>query len=173
MKFFSGFSLTNEEYLFEEYIDTSQYSVCGFSYGAIKALRATSKMLTDSQRVDRLQLFSPVFFQTKEEKFKRLQLMSYKKSKLLYLKQFMKGCFFPYEEKIVENIDTDIYELKELLEYEWSIDKLKEISQRGVKIEVYLGSKDAIIDVGRAKEFFLEVATVTYIKEANHFLLIN
>jgi hypothetical protein len=173
MKFFSGFSLTNEEYLFEEYIDPSQYSICGFSYGAIKALRVTSKMLTDSQRVDRLQLFSPAFFQTKEEKFKRLQLMSYKKSKLLYLKQFMKGCFFPYEEKIVENIDTDISELKELLEYEWSMDKLKEISQSGVKIEVYLGSKDAIIDVLRAKEFFLEVATVTYIKEANHFLLIN
>lgn len=173
MKYFNGFSLKNEEYLLKEYIDTSDYSVCGFSYGAIKALDATSQMLKNSQRVDRLQLFSPAFFQTKEEKFKRLQLMSYKKSKLLYLKQFMKGCFFPYEEKIVENIETDISQLKELLEYEWSLEKLQEISTRGVRIEVYLGSKDAIIDVDRAKEFFLEVATVTYIKEANHFLLIN
>jgi len=173
MKFFSGFSLINEEYLFEEYIEGSQYSICGFSYGAIKALNATSEMLKNSQRVDRLQLFSPAFFQTKEEKFKRLQLMSYKKSKLLYLKQFMKGCFFPYEEKIVENIDTDISELKELLEYEWSIERLKDIADKGVKIEVYLGSCDAIIDVQQAREFFLEVATVTYIKEANHFLLLN
>jgi hypothetical protein len=173
MKFFSGFSLKNEEYLFSEYIDKSAYTVCGFSYGAIKALNATVEMIENSQRVDRLQLFSPVFFQTKEQKFKRLQLMSYKKSKLLYMKQFIKGCFSPYEEKIVESIETDILELQELLEYEYSLDKLKMIEESGVKIEVYLGAKDMIIDVESAREFFLQVATVTYIKEANHFLQTN
>jgi len=169
--FFSGFMFKNEKKCFKEFLKDSQFTVSGFSLGAILAFEYV--LANQNKRIDTLQLFSPAFFQTKEEKFKRLQLMSYKKSKLLYLKQFMKGCFFPYEEKMIENIDTDISELKELLEYEWSMDKLKEISQRGVKIEVYLGSKDAIIDVLRAKEFFLEVATVTYIKEANHFLLIN
>ncbi len=173
MKFFSGFSLKNEEYLLSEYIDKSAYTICGFSYGAIKALNATVEMIENSQRVDRLQLFSPAFFQTKEQKFKRLQLMSYKKSKLLYMKQFIKGCFSPYEEKIVETIETDISELQELLEYEYSLDKLKMIEESGVKIEVYLGAKDMIIDVERAREFFLQVATVTYIKEANHFLQTN
>jgi len=173
MKFFSGFSLESEEYLFSEYIDKSTYSICGFSYGAIKAIDATLEMIENSQRVDRLQLFSPAFFQTKEQKFKRLQLMSYKKSKLLYLKQFMKGCFAPYEEKIVKTIETDISELQELLEYEYSLDKLKNIEANGVTIEVYLGSKDAIIDVEGAREFFLKVATVTFIKEANHFLQTN
>jgi len=173
MKFFSGFSLKNEEYLFSEYIDKSEYAVCGFSYGAIEALNTTLEMIENSQRVDRLQLFSPAFFQTKEQKFKRLQLMSYKKNKLLYMKQFIKGCFSPYEEKIVEHRETDISELKELLEYEWSSDKLQKIEDSGVIIEVYLGSKDEIIDLKSAREFFLQNATVTYIKEANHFLQIN
>jgi len=173
MKFFSGFSLKNEEYLFNEYIDKSDYSICGFSYGAIKALHTTLEMLENSQRVDRLQLLSPAFFQSKPEKFKRLQLMSYKKNKIIYMKQFIAGCFAPYEKKIVENIETDILELKELLEYEWSLELLKKVESRGVKIEVYLGGKDAIIDAGAAKELFLEVATVTYIKDANHFLQLS
>ncbi|MEA2071977.1 MAG: pimelyl-ACP methyl ester esterase BioV [Campylobacterota bacterium] len=173
MKFFSGFSLKNEEYLFELYLDTSSYTVSGFSYGAIKALNTTLKMIDNSQRVDRLQLLSPAFFQTKDEKFKRLQLMSYKKNELLYMKQFLGGCFYPYEQKIVENIETDISDLKELLEYEWSLETLKKIEAHGVKIEVYLGGKDAIIDADAAKEFFLEVSTVTYIKEANHFLQLS
>ena len=38
---------------------------------------------------------------------------------------------------------------------------------------VYLGGEDKIIDVEAAREFFLHVATVTYIKNANHFLQIN
>ncbi|MEA1982247.1 MAG: pimelyl-ACP methyl ester esterase BioV [Campylobacterota bacterium] len=170
MKFYSGFSLKNEEYLFESYIDRGEYTITGFSYGAIKALKKTLEMIDNSQRVDRLQLLSPAFFQSKDEKFKRLQLMSYKKNKLLYMKQFLAGCFAPYEQKIVENIETDISELKELLEYEWSIETLKKIEEHGVNIEVYLGSNDAIIDTEEARKFFLEVATVTYIKEANHFL---
>ena len=41
MKFYSGFSLQNEEYLFSEFIKKSEYTICGFSYGAIKALKAT------------------------------------------------------------------------------------------------------------------------------------
>jgi len=170
MKFFSGFSLKNEEYLFDGYIDRSNYTICGFSYGAIKALHSTLEMLENAQRVDTLQLLSPAFFQSKPEKFKRLQLMSYKKNNIIYMKQFIAGCFAPYKKKIVENVETDISELKELLEYEWSLELLKKVEAKGVKIEVYLGGKDAIIDADFAKEFFLEVATVTYIKDANHFL---
>ena len=39
MIFKSGFSLKNEQTLFDEYINSSDYSVCGFSYGAIKAFK--------------------------------------------------------------------------------------------------------------------------------------
>ena len=173
MKFYSGFSLKNEEYLFSEFIKKSEYTICGFSYGAIKALKATQEALAKSNRVDTLQLFSPVFFQSKDEKFKRLQLMSYKKNQEIYLKQFISSCFAPYENKIVEHTENTIDELQELLEYEWNPDDFKELIERGVTIEVYLGGKDRIIDVNAAKELFLEVSTVTYIKDANHFLQLN
>ena len=173
MKFYSGFSLKNEEYLFSEYIKRSEYTICGFSYGAIKALRATIQVLDEGKRVDTLQLFSPAFFQSYDEKFKRLQLMSYKKNEEIYLKQFISSCFEPFEKKIVEHTNSTIDELRELLEYEWNLDEFKEILERGVTIEVYLGGQDKIIDVNVAKELFLEVATVTYIKDANHFLQLN
>lgn len=173
MKFYSGFSLKNEQYYFKEYINSSEYTVCGFSYGAIKALRYAQEMLSQKKRVDRLQLFSPAFFQTKDEKFKKLQLLGYRKNQDSYLREFIVSCFSPYEKKIVEHSKSSIEELEELLRYEWDIDKLKELVRKGLKIEVYLGGEDRVIDVQRAREFFLEVATVTYIKEANHFLLTN
>ena len=173
MKFFSGFSLTNEEYLFEQFIDSSEYNVCGFSYGAIKALNYVVEELNRGNRIDRLQLLSPAFFQNKDAKFKKLQLLSYRKNKELYLNQFLKSCFDPYEKKIVQNVDTQVEELEELLYYKWDEEKLSYLSSRGVVIEVYLGSEDMIVDALSAKEYFLECSTVTYIKKANHFLQLN
>lgn len=173
MKFFSGFSLTNEEYLFEDFIDKSDYNVCGFSYGAIKALRFVNEELANGNRVDRLQLFSPAFFQTKDAKFKKLQLISYRKNKDIYLKQFLDSCFKPYERKIVQNIETNVSELEELLTYEWIESELEELSKKGVIVEVYLGGKDAIVEATDAKEFFIQYSTVTYVKDANHFLQIK
>lgn len=145
--------------------------MCGFSYGAIKAFEATQVALTNGERVDTLQLFSPAFFQTKETKFKRLQLISYKKDQSRYMQQFLSSCFAPYEMKIVENKETTLDELQELLEYEWSVKDLQDLVKSGVNIEVYLGGEDRIIDAQVAKEFFVQVATVTFIKNANHFLL--
>ncbi len=173
MKFYSGFSLTQEEYLFEKYISESKYNVCGFSYGAIKALKHVQEQLAKKKRVDTLELFSPAFFQTKSEKFKRLQLISYKKNKELYLKTFLKSCFLPYESKILQHVSTRYEELEELLYFQWKKEDLLSLAERGVKIEVYLGGEDKIIDVEGAKNFFLEVACVTYIKNGNHFLQID
>jgi len=173
MQFFSGFSLQNEEYLFEEYINNSDYTVCGFSYGAIKALEYVKEQLELGNRVDKLQLFSPAFFQTKSEKFKRLQMLAYSKNRLEYMKQFIDSCFAPYEKKIVEFRKTTKEELDELLNYKWNLDEFRYLISKGLHVEVYLGGEDKIIDVDGAKEFFLEVSTVTYLKNANHFLQLN
>jgi len=173
MKFYSGFSLKNESYLFENYLNHSQYCIAGFSYGAIKAYEEVKKKLEKGDRVDTLQLFSPAFFQTKEESFKRLQLLAYRKNEDVYLRQFVNSCFSPYANKIVEHSATVIDELDELLYHEWDLEKLEKLSAHGIKIEVYIGSEDAIIDTQQARDFFLKVATVTYIKNANHFLQIN
>ncbi|MCD6432511.1 MAG: pimelyl-ACP methyl ester esterase BioV [Sulfurimonas sp.] len=173
MKFYSGFSLQNENFFFKSFIDNSDYTVCGFSYGAIKAFEHVKKQLACSKRVDRLQLFSPVFFQTKSAKFKKLQLMSYRKNRDGYLMQFIDSCFSPYAKKRVEHSNSTLDELDELLNYEWNIQELQDIVDKGVKVEVYLGDKDKIIDVESAREFFLQATTITYIKNANHFLQIN
>ncbi len=173
MKFYSGFSLQNESYLFDKYANTSEYCVSGFSYGAIKAFEYVQQQIALSKRVDTMQLFSPAFFQTQAEKFKRLQLMAYKKSEDAYLNQFIDSCFSPYDKKIVQHTATAVEELQELLNYEWDVEALNVIADKGVAIEVYLGGEDKIIDVASAREFFLKVATVTYIKNANHFLQIK
>lgn len=173
MKFYSGFSLKKEEYLFDEYINKSEYTACGFSYGAIKAFKYVQEELACGNRVDTLQLFSPAFFQSKDTKFKRLQLLSYKKNKDIYLRQFIDSCFFPHAKKIVEYSNTKAEELQELLDFEWDVQELQKLADKGVKIEVYLGSEDRIIDVERSRELFLKVSTVTYIKNANHFLQTN
>ena len=173
MKFYSGFSLKNEISFFKDFVKESQYSVCGFSYGAIKAFRYAQKQLQEGKRIDTLQLFSPAFFQTKSQKFKRLQIISFTKGKEKYLSSFIDGCFFPHAKIELEYTHTSVDELDELLTFEWNIKELQELVDRGVVIEVYLGGKDAIIDVQSAREFFLQVSTVTYIKNANHFLQIN
>lgn len=173
MRFYSGFSLKNDRHFFDTYLNNSEYSVAGFSYGAIKAFNYVVEQLESSNRIDTLQLFSPAFFQTKLLKFKRLQTLSYSKNQEGYLKNFIKSSFQPYEQKDFEHTFHNLSELEELLNYEWVISDLMELTQKGVKIEVYLGGKDKIIDVQQAREFFMNVATVTYIKDANHFLQID
>ena len=170
MKFFSGFSLKNEKHLFKNYIKESKYTACGFSYGAIKAFNYIQEQLACGNRVDTLQLISPAFFQSKSDKFKRMQSLAYSKNQDKYLEQFISGCFFPHPKMNLEYTKTSISELNELLNFEWSIPQLLELVDKGVVIEVYLGEKDMIIDVESARELFLQVSTVTYIKNANHFL---
>ena len=173
MKFYSGFSLKNEEFLFEPFLKKGAYTVSGFSYGTIKALKYTQEQLQKGNRVDTLQLLSPVFFQTQGGKFHRVQMMYYTKDRKKYMHNFINTCFMPYEKKELEFQKEKKEELEELLTYQWSVPDLLELKSKGVKIEVYLGGKDVIIDVEEARKVFLDVATVTYIKEANHFLQLS
>ncbi len=74
--YFSGFSLENEEELFSEYFLNNDFTVAGFSFGA---QRAFDYVINTNDRVDLLQLFSPAFFQDKDTKYKRMQVMYLKK----------------------------------------------------------------------------------------------
>ncbi len=171
--FFSGFCFSNEIELFDEYLEKSDFVIAGFSYGAIKAFE---KALNSETRVDKLQLFSPAFFQTKDTKFKKMQLMFFRKDEEQYINNFLKNVKSPnYKDKDTKNIDKYIktgtaFELKELLEYIWEEEKLKKLIDKGVKIEVFLGEKDLIIESNVAKEFFKNFATVYYFKDKGHLL---
>lgn len=166
--YYSGFCLEKEQELFSEYLIKNDFTVSGFSYGAIKAFEA---VLQSSSRVDKLQLFSPAFFQTQDKKFKRMQLMFFKKDAQAYCDNFLKNIAYPEKKDTSKYFRLGTYEeLEELLMYQWSEEKLQKLLDKGVQIEVYLGEKDKIIDSQKANEFFKDYATVYYIKEKGHIL---
>ncbi len=168
MNFFSGFSLEGEESLFKEYINYSKFSVCGFSLGAV---RAFEYVYESRKRVDTLQLFSPAFFQDKDEKFKRLQKIYYQKNQTNYEREFLKNISYPSNFKMQEYFKKDdISSLEKLLNFNWQIDKLRELQKRGIEIEVYLGSEDKIINTKVAYEFFKNISTIYFIKKVGHTL---
>ncbi len=167
MTFYSGFSLKDDILNFEQFLKPSDLTLCGFSYGAIKAFK---EALETSKRIDTLQLFSPAFFQNRDKKFKRLQLMAYKKNQIAYTEQFIEACFAPLEVGNHTLNASNENELEELLTFVWDESDLEKLMQRGIKIEVYLGSEDKIVDANIASEFFRKYATVYYINGANHFL---
>ncbi len=166
-RFYSGFSLRNDADFFQTYRVDTHYSVSGFSYGAIKAAEYAASA---NERIDLLQLFSPAFFQNRPEKFRRLQMMAFKKDADAYIKQFRANCFAPHAQQGVDEGDSCEASLQELLYYEWKPALLHAIAAKGIKIEVYLGTEDRIIDAKAAREFFLPYATVYTISNANHFL---
>ena len=167
-KYFSGFCFFEESELFKDYIIQNDFTVSGFSYGAVKAFE---DVLNSNKRVDKLQLFSPAFFQTKDEKFKRMQLMFFKKDEDAYIKNFLENV----KDKSTKSIENffkkgSFKELDELLNFKWNKEDLEELIKKGIKIEVFLGQNDKIIDSLDAKEFFKEFATVYYFKDKGHLL---
>ncbi|MFH0709622.1 MAG: pimelyl-ACP methyl ester esterase BioV [Pseudomonadota bacterium] len=168
MIFYSGFFLKNENVFFQKYLEESAYTVAGFSYGAIKAALHASE---STMRIDTLQLFSPAFFQTKKESFKRLQLGAFTKDMELYRDNFFISCFTPRYVEYVELDDkADENQLRELLYFEWTQELMDSIVSKGIRVEVYLGLEDRVIDPVGAREFFIQYATVTSIQTGNHFL---
>lgn len=167
MRFYSGFALRNDARFFEPLLNRSDYTVAGFSYGAIKAARYAAEA---NERIDTLQLFSPAFFQTKKESFRRLQMGGYLKDPEGYIRLFLDNCFAPCDSEAVEQGEHAPQELHELLTFTWSGELMETIRSKGTRIEVYLGLEDRIIDVEGAREFFIPYTTVTSIRGANHFL---
>ena len=168
VKYFNGFSLQNEEYLFDALISKSDTTVVGFSYGAQKAF---DYVFETDQRIDKLILLSPAFFQTQKESFKRTQLRYYDSDVTNYIKQFSINSSYPSTLSLTKylNIGTK-EELKSLLHYQWSKDKIRTLLARDICIEVFLGSEDRVIDSNHAQEFF-SMTTTYMIKGAGHLLL--
>ncbi|MCI4406346.1 MAG: pimelyl-ACP methyl ester esterase BioV [Sulfuricurvum sp.] len=167
MRFYSGFALSGDQHFFDPYLKHSDYTVAGFSYGAIKAAQYVVEV---HERIDTLQLFSPAFFQTKKESFRRLQMGGYIKDTERYLDNFLTSCFAPSPVASVTFGNNDAESLQELLYFEWTDELMESIRSKGTRIEVYLGLEDQVIDVEGAREFFLPYATVISIRKGNHFL---
>jgi len=167
MIFFSGFSFCNEIDFFKPYLKDNDFTVAGFSMGSIDAFEYC---LDTKKRIDTLQLFSPAFFQDRDDKYKRLQLMFFNKNKKEYYQQFIKNTFYPCVATVQNECIGKKEELNKLLFYKWSEDQLKLLSKKGIKLEVYLGQEDKIINSNNASEFFRNFGIVYFIKKVGHIL---
>lgn len=169
LNYFSGFALENEKELFDEYIPANTLCVAGFSLGAIDALEYT---LQTTNRIDRLVLLSPAFFNHEKDGFRRAQLRYFKNNEENYTEQFYKNTIYP------SNIDISKYHkrgklnnLDRLLHYKWDLQKLDVILSRGTIIEVFVGVKDQIVQSNDSISFFINAGAIVYsIKNAGHIL---
>jgi tRNA modification GTPase TrmE len=144
MRYFNGFSLQNEENHFSDLLIKSEQSVAGFSYGA---QRAFEYVYESKERIDRLVLLSPAFFQTEKSSFTRTQLRYFKAEKEAYVKQFLENVSYPSEIDLSKHLELGSQEeLNALLTYVWEPSKMQEVLDRGTTIEIFLGEEDKIID---------------------------
>ncbi len=168
MRYFNGFSLKNEEILFKDYLIDNDFTVAGFSYGAIKAFE---EVYNSTIRVDRLILLSPAFFQNHKKSFIRTQLRYFKSNRDSYLKEFLKNIAYPSAIDLTQYISNGtIDELEDLLLYRWSEERLLELIQRGVTLEVFIGGMDKIIDSEMVFNFFSKITTTYLLKDKGHIL---
>ncbi len=168
MIYFNGFSLKKEEELFKEYIIDSDFTVAGFSYGAIKAFEY---VYNSKKRVDRLILLSPAFFQKHKKSFIRTQLRYFKIDKSNYVKKFLENVSYPSKIELENYLNIGTYkELETLLYYIWNKDKILELIERGVIIEIFIGERDKIIDSKKSCDFFSKITTTYLLKNMGHIL---
>jgi len=159
MKYFSGFCLKGEKDLFKEYLDEGDFTVAGFSYGAQKAV---DYVLNSSERIDKLQLLSPAFFNY-PQKVIDINIKAFEKDKKKYIENFLKKAGFFNEKYISECTKED---LLHLFTFDWE----KINSLKYLKIEIFLGEFDKIIALKHALKFFKKYGDVYMIKKADHFL---
>ena len=171
MRYFSGFGFQNEQLLFKDMLDRSEFSVAGFSYGAQKAIEFALQAIEEGKRVQKLQLISPAYFNEMPKDVKHKQLVTFAKNQNAYMHFFYKKACYP------ASIDCSRFyakaslgDLKRLLLYEWRKEDLQKVTKSGTTVEVYLGELDKIIDPKKAKEFFRPYAQIFLIKGVGHIL---
>ena len=168
MRYFNGFSLCNEEEFFKEQLIESEYAVAGFSYGAQKAFE---HVYNTSERVDRLVLISPAFFQNHKKSFIKTQLRYFKADQEAYTQQFLKNVAYPSSVDLSSYVCEGTYEeLEALLSYVWEKEKVLELLERGVTIEVFMGDSDKIVNRKMSYEFFSDLVPVYLFKGRGHLL---
>ena len=168
MIYFNGFALKGEEKFFEEQLINSNFCVAGFSYGAQKAFEYA---YNSTERIDRLILLSPAFFQNHKNSFIRTQLRYYKADEASYSEEFLKNVAYSSNINLYEHINIGKYEdLETLLSYRWDKEKILELIDRGVTIEVFIGEEDKIVNAEKSYEFFSELTTVYFVKGVGHLL---
>lgn len=166
MQFFSGFCLSGEESLFEAFLPMEGNFVAGFSYGCIAATRYALA----HEDVKRLILLSPAYYTHKDDEFKRMQLEAFIGDKDLYALKLLKKSGLAADEGTRYAKLGTATELEELLRFDWSKAGLETLVDRGVAIEVFIGTADRVVEPLASKEFFEKFAKVYMLENKNHVL---
>jgi len=168
LRYFNGFSLHGEEHYFASFLVESELCVAGFSYGAQQAFEYA---LRADERIDRLILLSPAFFQNQKPAFIRAQLRYFDADRDAYVSQFLKNVAYPSNIALDDHLCVGSREaLESLLTYVWDAEKIRRIQERGTVVEVFLGGKDKIIDAQAVYDFFSSCSVTYFIKDAGHLL---
>ncbi len=168
MKYFNGFSLSGEEKFFAPFLNKSDFSIAGFSYGAQVAFETVYQ---SRERIEKLILLSPAFFQSEKKSFVRTQLRYFDQDRDAYTQQFLNNVIYPAKVDLSPCLSAGKREdLEALLTYRWDEKKIIEVLDRGTQIEVYFGEDDKIIQSDQAFDFFSEFTTAHLIKSAGHLL---
>jgi len=168
VKYFNGFSLKGEEKIFASYLDTNDFTLAGFSYGAQCAFE---RAYSSQSRVEKLILLSPAFFQPHKRAFVRTQLRYFTHNNKEYIEQFLLNVASPSTIDLHASLAIGTKEeLEALLTYQWDKKKIQELLERGVNIEVYLGEEDKIMSATDAYSFFSNLTTTYLIKDRGHCL---
>lgn len=183
MKYFSGFSLAGEVEVFKSLLNpygnnsilNEDYTLIGFSYGAILALEYAENAIKEGRRIERVILLSPAFFDDRVSSFKRLQISSFKKDYKGYLEVFYRNAtegkidlwqYFSYKD-----FHTLQQDLQKLLFFSWLDSSMGALAKNGIEFWTFLGGNDKIINARRAKEFFRSSSEVWFLKDKNHCLM--
>lgn len=164
--FYSGFCLEGEEALFHEFLPQYGEFMSGFSYGAISAVR---EAVLDKE-IKRLILLSPAYYAHTNEAFREAQIAAFEADEDLYRLKLLKKSGLSLEEGVRYGINGTVSQLRELLYFDWRSAGLDLLKKRDVKMEVFIGDADRVVDPYASADFFEEFATVYRLKNKNHIL---
>lgn len=210
MKFFGGFGFSDDSRIFAPILRDfglsadNPYDICGFSFGAQKAVRfaltslgicvnrkdsressdlganqdscksckSSNSNANPPQRINRMILLSPAFFNDKNEDFKNTQMATFEKNRAIYMKAFYKNIGANAEDgAYLREIDLlDSRDLEQCLHYKFKSADLEALNARGVEIISIFGECDKIINAQIAHAFFARFGVAFFIKGANHLL---
>ena len=171
MLFFSGFGFRTEKVLFREFLDFGEFTIAGFSRGAQRAFLEALRKVERGERLQKLQLLAPAYFDYLPKAAKHKEILTFAKNPEAYMRFFYKKVAYPAKLDITPfKVQPTLGELKELLLFTWDSSKLAQLRKMGVEIEVYLGEYDTIVDSKKCAAFFKPYATIYTIRGAGHLL---
>ncbi|TSA87024.1 pimelyl-ACP methyl ester esterase BioV [Helicobacter mehlei] len=176
-RYFSGFGFQREEWLFESILKPcGLYDVAGFSYGAICALEYACEQVKQNKRIQRLVLIAPCMLAHKSQAFKNLQLKAYQQNPHAYMQAFFEkigwSALLAQDPSLARYTHLgSLQDLQILLNYHYAPEKLEFLCARGVRLEVFIGLEDAIMDAKALCVFFRNYGCVWQFKGANHLLI--